>query len=351
MKILLLGNRHFLFELLYNLRSLDFLDENIIDICVSNPPKFSLSQKIKNIKALPIKKIIPKIAEKIFLKIVKKQYGNSQNLILKQLFPTKNLTFLNLLPNVRFIKYQGLNKLNDISDYDLLVVASFSEKIPEYIYNQPLKGTVNIHSSLLPSFRGGNPCYIQAYRGNSQIATTIHLMADGWDNGDIISQKKAETNRELTSWDIFTGSAKMAAEMLDELHLNEFKFFPIKQDEAFASYCHYYPEPKFNIKNMEASDDIEGYVRANYLNYLFPFTYCFYGLSLLIIFKVIKLSEHNEYFQTNENIALLKKNKVFYLKFYNNFYIISHYCFRGKICELVKDKDFDNTMWASSVIA
>lgn len=85
--------------------------------------------------------------------------------------------------------YNGLYNIENIEQYDLMIVASFGEKIPSCIFDRPRYGTLNIHPSYLPNLRGGYPTYIQAYDKNAIRGTTIHKMSDGWDNGDIAIQK------------------------------------------------------------------------------------------------------------------------------------------------------------------
>jgi len=332
MKILFLGNKNFLSELLFNLQNLDILQENQVDICIAAPSGSSLLHKLKKLKNLKAHALLQKTNEKILLKLLKSQYKGSQEIIVKNLFPEKSLSFLNFLPNVQFIKYRGLKNIQNLDSYDLMIVASFSEKISQNIYSLPQKGTLNIHSSLLPTLRGGYPFYVQAYDESVATATTIHRMAEGWDDGNIVLQKKVPRINDLTSWDIFTQSANDAAQMLQKLHEKNFVFTSTRQKDSLASYCQEYIEPKSCINCMQDTDNLEGYVRANYINYLFPFTYCFYGFNLLIVMGIKKMNE-TDVFHSKRNIAVFKKNKAFYIKFYNKMYLVTRCIFQGELIE------------------
>ena len=73
--------------------------------------------------------------------------------------------------------YNGLEKLKSwISNLnpDLMIIYKMPFLLPEYIYNLPLFGTINIHPSLLPRYRGPNPWFWIYYNMESYSGITIH---------------------------------------------------------------------------------------------------------------------------------------------------------------------------------
>lgn len=71
---------------------------------------------------------------------------------------------------------------------DLIVVAAFGRLLPEEILNLPVHGCINVHSSLLPKYRGSAPIHWAVVNGDAETGVTIMHMAKELDAGDIIDQ-------------------------------------------------------------------------------------------------------------------------------------------------------------------
>lgn len=80
--------------------------------------------------------------------------------------------------------------LEKLRNYDFFVVASYGKIIPLSILELPKNGTLNVHPSLLPKYRGASPIQSQILNGEENIGITIMLMDKEMDHGNIISQKK-----------------------------------------------------------------------------------------------------------------------------------------------------------------
>ena len=71
---------------------------------------------------------------------------------------------------------------------ELIVVAAYGRILPEDILNTPPYGSINVHSSLLPKYRGAAPIHWAVLNGDSETGVTIMHMAHDLDAGDIIAQ-------------------------------------------------------------------------------------------------------------------------------------------------------------------
>jgi len=71
-------------------------------------------------------------------------------------------------------------------DPELIIVAAYGKKLPDYILDYPKYGCVNAHGSLLPKYRGAAPIQRALINGESQTGITAMYMADGIDIGDMI---------------------------------------------------------------------------------------------------------------------------------------------------------------------
>src|SRR3989344_4142026 len=76
--------------------------------------------------------------------------------------------------------------------FDLFIVASYGKIIPKSILDIPKFGTLNVHPSLLPKFRGPSPIQAFILSGEKKTGVTIMLMDDKIDHGQILLQKEFE---------------------------------------------------------------------------------------------------------------------------------------------------------------
>lgn len=82
---------------------------------------------------------------------------------------------------------------------DLFVVAAF-RILPRALYSLPLLGSINIHASLLPKYRGAAPINWAIIRGEKETGLTSFFLRDRVDTGDLILQEKIQI-RESDSFD------------------------------------------------------------------------------------------------------------------------------------------------------
>ena len=71
-------------------------------------------------------------------------------------------------------------------DVDLGVIFAFS-RVPDSVASLPRNGTVNVHPSLLPAYRGPNPLR-SVYDGQPEIGATLHRITDELDGGPILAR-------------------------------------------------------------------------------------------------------------------------------------------------------------------
>jgi methionyl-tRNA formyltransferase len=122
---------------------------------------------------------------------------------------------------------------------DVIVVASFGQLIPKSILDIPGLGNVNVHSSLLPKFRGAAPIHYAIFEGEARTGVTTMLMGTGLDTGPILLQRELEILPDDTEGTLEERLAEMGApllmETLDKVEKNLIS--PIPQDDAKATYA------------------------------------------------------------------------------------------------------------------
>ena len=98
------------------------------------------------------------------------------------------------------------NKLDDkefiekLKEYnaDLFLVIAF-RKLPKVVWELPKKGTINLHTSLLPEYRGAAPINWVLINGENKTGVTTFFINEKIDQGDIILQKKINLDQSITA--------------------------------------------------------------------------------------------------------------------------------------------------------
>ena len=99
---------------------------------------------------------------------------------------------------------------------ELIVVAAYGQILPKTILELPRYGCINVHSSLLPKYRGAAPINWAVVNGEKETGVTIMYMAQGLDTGDIISQRSTPIGAEEDAEALYTRLAALGGELLTE---------------------------------------------------------------------------------------------------------------------------------------
>ncbi|MDY3015137.1 MAG: methionyl-tRNA formyltransferase [Evtepia sp.] len=97
---------------------------------------------------------------------------------------------------------------------DLIVVAAYGRILPQEILDYPKLGCINVHSSLLPKYRGAAPIHWAILNGDKETGVTIMHMALALDAGDIISQAVTPIDPNETVEMLHDRLAVMGADLL-----------------------------------------------------------------------------------------------------------------------------------------
>ena len=120
---------------------------------------------------------------------------------------------------------------------DLIAVAAYGKILPTDILELPPLGCVNVHSSLLPKYRGAAPINWAILNGEDETGVTIQRMAEELDAGDILAQAKTPIGIDENAAQLFTRLAEMGAELLTQTvqKLETDSAVAVPQDESRAS--------------------------------------------------------------------------------------------------------------------
>lgn len=101
-------------------------------------------------------------------------------------------------------------------DPELIVVAAYGRILPDDILALPPKGCINVHSSLLPKYRGSAPINWAILNGDSETGVTIQEMVHDLDAGDIILQQSTPIHPEETADMLYGRLAELGGKLVVE---------------------------------------------------------------------------------------------------------------------------------------
>ena len=99
---------------------------------------------------------------------------------------------------------------------ELSVVAAYGKILPEEVLQIPSYGTVNVHSSLLPKYRGAAPIQHAILNGETQTGVSIMYLVKELDAGDVILQKSTPIGEQETAQELTVRLAELGAQALVE---------------------------------------------------------------------------------------------------------------------------------------
>ncbi len=145
------------------------------------------------------------------------------------------------------------------SSFDLFIIVAYGKILPENIIQKPRLGSINIHYSLLPKYRGASPVEAAILNDDKETGVTIQQMEYKLDSGAILAQKKIQIGAEETAPELRRRLIKIGGDLLVKTlpAIVQKEIKPIPQDETEATFC----------KKMEKADgliNLAGNPKENY---------------------------------------------------------------------------------------
>lgn len=120
---------------------------------------------------------------------------------------------------------------------DLIVVAAYGRILPGELLRLPPLGTINVHGSLLPRYRGAAPIQWAVLNGDTETGITIMQMDEGMDTGDILLTEELAIEPHDTAGSLAEKMAALGGTLLGEAldTLRAGKLVPRRQEEHLAT--------------------------------------------------------------------------------------------------------------------
>ena len=147
---------------------------------------------------------------------------------------------------------------------DAAVVCSFNYKIPKVLLESVKDGFINVHPSMLPKYRGGNPYSRVILNGETETGVTIHFMDENFDTGDIIAQKPYHIHSKATMGTLFNELNVLGIELLLQvLQAYEVQPLPrIQQPRGDFVSGKGLTEQELFINYNKTAEEIERFIRS-----------------------------------------------------------------------------------------
>ncbi len=99
---------------------------------------------------------------------------------------------------------------------DVIVVAAYGKLLPQALLDIPRVAIINVHSSILPQYRGAAPINWAVLNGDRETGVTIQYMAAELDAGDILLVKRTEIGPEEDAGQLYDRLAELGGEAASE---------------------------------------------------------------------------------------------------------------------------------------
>ena len=97
---------------------------------------------------------------------------------------------------------------------DVICVVAYGKIIPKEILEASKYGSINVHPSLLPKYRGPAPIQWAILNGDKKTGVTTMYLDEGMDSGDIILQEETDINEDETSGELWNRLSKIGSKLL-----------------------------------------------------------------------------------------------------------------------------------------
>ena len=220
-----------------------------------------------------------------------------------------------------------IEKIKEINP-DLIVIVAYGKILPKEIIDIPKYGIINVHSSLLPKYRGASPIHSAILNGDMKSGVSIMYIEEGLDSGDVILQESCDILENDTLGTLHDKLKDLGAIGLEKaLKLIETgKVEATKQDESLATFVKPITKEQAKIDWNNTKEVIFNQVRG--LN-PFPAAHTFNEKDENIkIYKTEKLDK--EYEGQNGQIVDIINKKGPVVKVKNGALVLLEVKFQGK---------------------
>jgi methionyl-tRNA formyltransferase len=147
---------------------------------------------------------------------------------------------------------------------EIMIVAAYGLILPSFILESFKHGCINVHSSLLPRWRGAAPIQRAIIAGDKETGVTIMQMEKGLDTGPMLYKSHCAIESQDNANSLHDKLAALGAKALLHVLENLSAFPPEKQDEALATYASKITKEEKTLNFEKSAFELECAVRGYY---------------------------------------------------------------------------------------
>lgn len=161
------------------------------------------------------------------------------------------------------IRVEGVNDIKKLNP-DIMITCAFGQILSKEILDIPRFGTINIHASLLPKYRGASPIHHAILNGDKETGISIMKTELGVDTGDIIATQKVAIENNETCGELFKKLSLVGADLLVKVLPEIFsgKANYVKQDHSKATFTKIFTKQDALIDWNDSAENIYNKIRA-----------------------------------------------------------------------------------------
>jgi methionyl-tRNA formyltransferase len=147
---------------------------------------------------------------------------------------------------------------------DVIVTAGFGQKLGAALLALPKLGCLNLHTSLLPRYRGASPVAAALRDGVTETGVTLFRMDEELDRGPVLASARLELKGDETADEVTEKLAALGADLLVRA-LPDYvagRLEPVPQDDAIATYVPRMSKHDGVVRFDQAADAVRNHVRA-----------------------------------------------------------------------------------------
>ena len=192
-------------------------------------------------------------------------------------------------------------------DIDFMVVVAFGQILPKSVLDMPRYGCINVHSSLLPAYRGAAPMQWTIINGETKTGVTTMYMDEGIDTGDILLQEETPIYDDETGGSLHDRLADMGANLLIKTlkGIEDNTITRIKQDDSKSNYVGMLNKSHGKMDFTKSAIELERLVRG--LN-PWPSAYTTLNGKMFKIWEAKAIEDNSQYEGIKEG-TIVKINK------------------------------------------
>jgi methionyl-tRNA formyltransferase len=216
--------------------------------------------------------------------------------------------------NIRLFQPEKLKNKNFINDLkvlkaDLFIVVAF-RMLPKIIWEIPKKGTVNLHASILPNYRGAAPINWAIINGEKESGVTTFFINEKIDTGDVLLIEKTKIKAGQTAGELHDNLMEIGSKLIIRT-ISEIESGTLKSKKQIISASQKIA-PKLNRNNTEINWFKDDITIKQFILGLNPYPGAWTLLSnngRKLNFKIFNVKTSN--LKVPKKTILLKENKLY----------------------------------------